>query len=192
MDLADFVRPTLTLIDSYRVLLRNGPTGGDLEDVLLKKTLVAGTDPVALDAYVAQAYWNLDPPALPYLKMAADRGLGSLRFALESSLLWLHFCEELDRHAVLLFGQPVYSHHLSQVLAIFRIPRIVMRNGHIQPHAFGVCADGANEIDAFARYVSRDVDFFDARVFRIGRAYLERLAYSDAPAAALVRERHGR
>lgn len=80
VDLADFVRPTLTLIDSYRILLRNGPTGGNLEDVLLKKTLVGGTDPVALDAYVAKAYWNLDPPALPYLKMAADRGLGSLRF----------------------------------------------------------------------------------------------------------------
>lgn len=80
VDLADFVRPTLTLIDSYRVLLRNGPTGGNLEDVLLKKTLVAGTDPVALDAYVAKAYWNLEPSALPYLKMAADRGLGSLQF----------------------------------------------------------------------------------------------------------------
>lgn len=79
-DLADFVRPTLTLIDCYRVLLRNGPTGGSLEDVLLKKTLVGGTDPVALDAYVAKAYWNLDHAALPYLKMAADRGLGSLEF----------------------------------------------------------------------------------------------------------------
>jgi len=79
-DLADFMRPTLTLVDSYRVLLRNGPTGGNLEDVLLKKTLLAGTDPVALDAYVAKAYWNLEPAALPYLKMAADRGLGSLQF----------------------------------------------------------------------------------------------------------------
>ena len=80
VDLADFMRPTLTLADSYRVLLRNGPTGGNLEDVLLKKTLVAGTDPVALDAYVAKAYWNLEPASLPYLKMAADRGLGSLQF----------------------------------------------------------------------------------------------------------------
>jgi uncharacterized protein (DUF362 family) len=80
VDLADFVRPTLTLADSYRVLLRNGPTGGNLEDVLLKKTLVAGTDPVAVDAYLAKAYWNLEPSALPYLKMAADRGLGSWQF----------------------------------------------------------------------------------------------------------------
>ena len=59
-DLADVMRPTLTLIDAYRVLIRNGPTGGSLADVLLKKTLVAGTDPVALDAYVAKAYWNLE------------------------------------------------------------------------------------------------------------------------------------
>jgi uncharacterized protein (DUF362 family) len=80
VDLADFVRPTLTLIDSYRVLLRNGPTGGNVEDVLLKKTVVAGTDPVGLDAYVAKAFWNLDTAALPYLKMAADRGLGSPQF----------------------------------------------------------------------------------------------------------------
>ena len=48
--------------------------------VLLKKTLVAGTDPVALDAYVAKAYWNLEVGALPYLKMAAARGLGTYRF----------------------------------------------------------------------------------------------------------------
>ena len=79
-DLADFMRPTLTVADSYRVLLRNGPTGGNLEDVLLKKTIVAGTDPVALDAYLAKAYWDLEPVALPYLKLAADRGLGSLQF----------------------------------------------------------------------------------------------------------------
>jgi len=79
-DLADFMRPTLTLIDCYRILVRNGPTGGNLEDVLLKKTMVAGTDPVALDAYVAKAYWNLDVSALPYLKMAAQRGLGTYEF----------------------------------------------------------------------------------------------------------------
>jgi uncharacterized protein (DUF362 family) len=79
-DLADFVRPTLTILDSYRILLRNGPTGGNLEDVLLKKTLVAGTDPVALDAYVAKAYWNLEASSLPYLKMASDRGLGIVDF----------------------------------------------------------------------------------------------------------------
>src|ERR1700739_4357189 len=79
-DLAAFLLTTLTIMDCYRILLRNGPTGGNLEDVALKKTIVAGTDPVALDAYVAKAYWNLDPEHLPYLQMAANRGLGMVAF----------------------------------------------------------------------------------------------------------------
>jgi uncharacterized protein (DUF362 family) len=81
VDLASFMLPTVTMLDCYRVLLRNGPTGGNLEDVVLKKTMVAGTDPVAIDAYVAKAYWNLDPESLPYLQMAAARGLGTVDFA---------------------------------------------------------------------------------------------------------------
>ena len=32
-DLASFMLPTVTIIDCYRILLRNGPTGGNLEDV---------------------------------------------------------------------------------------------------------------------------------------------------------------
>jgi uncharacterized protein (DUF362 family) len=80
VDLANFMLPTLTMVDCYRILLRNGPTGGNLEDVALKKTMVAGTDPVALDAYVAKAYWNLNPEHLPYLQMAASRGLGTVDF----------------------------------------------------------------------------------------------------------------
>ena len=80
VDLADFIRPTLTITDCYRILLRNGPTGGNLDDVLLKKTLVASTDPVAIDAYVAKAFWNLEVDSLPYLGMAAKRGLGTFEF----------------------------------------------------------------------------------------------------------------
>jgi uncharacterized protein (DUF362 family) len=80
VDLAAFMLPTLTIMDCYRVLLRNGPTGGNLEDVDTKKTIVASIDPVALDAYVAKAYWNLDPEHLPYLQMAANRGLGTTDF----------------------------------------------------------------------------------------------------------------
>jgi uncharacterized protein (DUF362 family) len=79
-DLANFMLPTVTLMDCYRILMRNGPTGGNLEDVAIKKTMVAGTDPVALDAYVAKAWWNLDAEHLPYLQMAAARGLGTVDF----------------------------------------------------------------------------------------------------------------
>jgi uncharacterized protein (DUF362 family) len=79
-DLAAFMLPTVTLMDCYRILLRNGPTGGNLEDVATKKTMVAGTDPVAIDAYVAKAYWNLESERLPYLQLAANRGLGVVEF----------------------------------------------------------------------------------------------------------------
>lgn len=79
-DLADFMRPTLTVIDAWRVLMRNGPGGGNPADVALKKTLVAGTDPVALDAYVAKAYWDLDRHTLRYLDLARQRHLGTPDF----------------------------------------------------------------------------------------------------------------
>jgi uncharacterized protein (DUF362 family) len=81
VDLANFMLPTATLMDCYRVLLRNGPTGGNIEDVAVKKTMVAGTDPVAIDSFVAKAYWNLEADHLPYLQMAAARGLGTVDFA---------------------------------------------------------------------------------------------------------------
>ncbi|MBI4165071.1 MAG: DUF362 domain-containing protein [Acidobacteria bacterium] len=80
VDLADFMRPTLTILDAYRILLRNGPTGGNVGDTALKKTVIASTDPVALDAYVAKAFWDLERDRLPYLKMAQDRGLGKMDF----------------------------------------------------------------------------------------------------------------
>lgn len=79
-DLADFMRPTLTVMDAYRVLLRNGPTGGNVSDAALRKTLIASTDPVALDAYAAKAYWDLEAANLPYLGLAQERGLGTVKF----------------------------------------------------------------------------------------------------------------
>ena len=81
VDLTAFARPTLTILDGYRVLMRNGPTGGDEEDVELKKTLLVSTDPVAIDAYAAKAWWNIDVPRLRYLRLAEARGLGRSDFA---------------------------------------------------------------------------------------------------------------
>lgn len=80
VDLTAFARPTLTILDAWRVLMRGGPTGGSLADVELKKTLVASTDPVALDAYAAKAWWDLDYQRLPFLRIAQARGLGKMNF----------------------------------------------------------------------------------------------------------------
>ena len=80
-DLAAFLRPTLTVLDAYRVLIRNGPSGGSTADVELRKMVIAGTDPVAVDAYAARAFWGLNESTLRYLELAAGRGLGQLHLA---------------------------------------------------------------------------------------------------------------
>jgi hypothetical protein len=36
---------------------------------------------VAIDAYVAKAWWDLDAPRLKYLRLAEARGLGRTDFA---------------------------------------------------------------------------------------------------------------
>ena len=79
-DLLAFARPTLTVLDAYRVMMRGGPTGGSLGDVEFRKTLVAGTDPVAIDAYAAKAFWDLEHYRLPFLRIAQARGLGTVNF----------------------------------------------------------------------------------------------------------------
>ncbi len=79
-DLAAYMRPTLTIMDGWRVLVRNGPSGGTPEDVEQKQTVVASTDPVALDAWAAKAWWDLDAGRMPCLGLAMKRGLGTTQF----------------------------------------------------------------------------------------------------------------
>ncbi len=77
VDLTAFIKPTLTLIDGYRILLRSGPTGGRISDTAVKKTLIASIDPVAADAWAASLFWQLDPGQLPFLRLGEKRGLGT-------------------------------------------------------------------------------------------------------------------
>jgi len=75
VDLAAFFKPQLTVLDAYRILVRNGPQGGRISDTELRKTVVAGADPVAVDAMGA-SFFSVEPRELPYLALARDRGLG--------------------------------------------------------------------------------------------------------------------
>lgn len=52
-DVLSAVRPHLTIIDAYRVLTDNGPTGGNTGDVVLVKKIIASIDPVAADSCAA-------------------------------------------------------------------------------------------------------------------------------------------
>ena len=79
-DLATFIRPTLTILDAYRVLMANGPQGGDLNDVKLFETVIAGTDPIAIDAYGA-TFLGLKAEEIPYIMIGHERGLGNKNYS---------------------------------------------------------------------------------------------------------------
>lgn len=76
-DLATFLQPTLTVIDATRVLLRNGPQGGNVADAKDMHTVIASVDQVAADAFACQLI-GVKREDIPYLKMGQERGLGTM------------------------------------------------------------------------------------------------------------------
>ena len=78
-DLGMMMSPTLTVVDATRVLMKNGPTGGKLEDVAVggvsgRPAIVASVDPVASDAWCCQHLLGRDPAAgVRYLEMAQEK-----------------------------------------------------------------------------------------------------------------------
>lgn len=77
VDLAAFFKPILTVLDGYRILIRNGPQGGRLSDVKLQKTIVAGVDYVAVDAMGA-TFFGIKPEDLRFLQLANQKGFGEI------------------------------------------------------------------------------------------------------------------
>jgi len=76
-DLATFMRPSLVVIDAMRVLVRNGPQGGNIDDTRVMNTVVASTDQVAADAFACTLIGQ-HRDNLPYLKMGHERGIGTM------------------------------------------------------------------------------------------------------------------
>ncbi|MGO9612548.1 MAG: DUF362 domain-containing protein [Dissulfurispiraceae bacterium] len=74
-DLACAIRPTLTVMDATRVLKRNGPTGGNLSDVSIENTVIAGVDMVAIESYGLR-FLDLKVEDIPFILMAEKRGVG--------------------------------------------------------------------------------------------------------------------
>jgi uncharacterized protein (DUF362 family) len=77
VDLNRVIVANLTIIDAYRILLRNGPQGGNLEDVAELRTVLAGTDRVLVEAWAAKTF-GLNPQNLPYLTLAHEAGMGEI------------------------------------------------------------------------------------------------------------------
>ena len=76
-DLATAIRATLSVVDATRVLLRNGPQGGDLSDTKAVGEVIAALNPVAVDAYACTLI-GLTPGELSYLTIGEERGLGRI------------------------------------------------------------------------------------------------------------------
>jgi uncharacterized protein (DUF362 family) len=76
-DLTSLIRPTLTVVDAFRILLDHGPTGGSLNDVKETHTVIASHDIVAADAYGATLF-GLQGTDIPFISKAAEMGLGTL------------------------------------------------------------------------------------------------------------------
>jgi uncharacterized protein (DUF362 family) len=67
----------LYVLDCTRILLRNGPTGGSLDDVKIVGQVVAGNDPIAIEAYAASLF-DVDPATIGFIKSGQDAGLGNM------------------------------------------------------------------------------------------------------------------
>jgi uncharacterized protein (DUF362 family) len=80
VDLNTLVRPHLVVVDAIRILMDNGPTGGNLNDVKRMNTIIASHDIVAADSYGATLF-GLTAGDLPIVRGGAKRGLGTMDLA---------------------------------------------------------------------------------------------------------------
>ena len=78
-DLTRFMKPRLCILDGIRVLLRNGPKGGNLADVKWAGTVAAGTDIVALDALGAELLGR-KPKEVKSIVKGEQAGLGKIDY----------------------------------------------------------------------------------------------------------------
>ncbi len=74
-DLSSLVRPGLVVVDAVRILMDNGPTGGNLDDVRKLDTVIATADIVAADSYAATLFGR-QPLDLDYVRAGTEMGLG--------------------------------------------------------------------------------------------------------------------
>ncbi len=76
-DLHRIFRPHLTVIDATRMLMRNGPQGGNLNDVRIENTVIASRDIVAADAF-ASTLFGYSPRDIGTTVAAFRSGLGQM------------------------------------------------------------------------------------------------------------------
>ena len=76
-DLAYGFKTHLTIVDSFRILKRNGPVGGRISDVELKKTVLASTNIMEADVIAADLFGE-KPEEIPFIKFAYEKKMGNM------------------------------------------------------------------------------------------------------------------
>lgn len=76
-DLGHGFKTHLTIVDAYRVLRRNGPVGGRLSDVELKKTLIASTNILEADVTAVDLFGE-SPDKYDFIRAAFEHKMGQM------------------------------------------------------------------------------------------------------------------
>lgn len=79
VDLASYFRPTLTVVDATRVLMRNGPAGGSTGDVKISDSVICATDQVAADSRASE-FLGMTASRIRHVVLAAEQGLGEIDY----------------------------------------------------------------------------------------------------------------
>ena len=79
VDLAAYFKPTLTVIDATRVLLRDGPAGGSFDDVEIYNSVICATDQVAADSRACE-FLGMSGREVGHVVLAAEQGLGEIDY----------------------------------------------------------------------------------------------------------------
>jgi len=79
VDLAAYFRPTLTVVDATRVLMRAGPQGGSFDDVERFDSVICSTDQVAADSRACE-FLGLTGEEINHVALAAEQGLGQIDY----------------------------------------------------------------------------------------------------------------
>jgi uncharacterized protein (DUF362 family) len=75
-DFASEIKPTLNVVDAYRVMKRNGPRGVSVSDLVEMKSLIISEDIVAADAAAAKLFGK-EPAEVGHIRIASDMGVGT-------------------------------------------------------------------------------------------------------------------
>ncbi|MFP4547677.1 MAG: DUF362 domain-containing protein [Fidelibacterota bacterium] len=79
-DFCTYAKPTLNIVDGYRVTMDNGPQRANPEDIIIRKMLLVSKDIVAVDAAVSRIL-NYEPDKVEHIRYGHEMNVGNMNLA---------------------------------------------------------------------------------------------------------------